>query len=91
MDKKKILFLLFKNNLEISAENAKIKIFNKSLKIDPWFIGKVCLIYNGKVFVERKINKQMVGLRFGELLFTRKFFVFTKKVAKKSPGRRKKK
>lgn len=91
MNKKKILFLLFKNNLGISAEDSKIKIFDKSLKIDPWFIGKVCLVYNGKVFIERKIIKQMVGLRFGELLFTRKFFIFTKKVSKKSPGRRKKK
>ena len=72
MNKKKILFLLFKNNLGISAEDSKIKIFDKSLKIDPWFIGKVCLVYNGKVFIERKIIKQMVGLRFGELLFTRK-------------------
>jgi len=54
------------------------KIYKKNLYIGLDDLGKKFLVYNGKSFYKLIISKEMVGYRFGEFVFTRKFFKFKK-------------
>lgn len=81
-------FILYKHNI-YKSPHSRLLIFNKSLRIDSWFLGKTCLIYNGKNFIEKKINKQLLGFCFGELIFTRGFYIH-KNTANKKKKRGKK-
>ena len=53
-------------------------IYKKNLYITLNDLNKKFLIYNGKSFYKIIISKEMVGYRFGEFVFTRKFFKFKK-------------
>ena len=52
-----------------------IKIDNKNLTILPEYVDHFVNIYNGKTFINIKINEKMIGFKFGE-------FVNTKNIAK---------
>jgi len=54
------------------------KIYKKNLYITLNDLDKKFLIYNGKSFFKLIVSKEMVGYRFGEFIFTRKFFKFKK-------------
>jgi ribosomal protein S19 len=67
----------FRNNfkqklLDISKQNKHshndIKVWDRASSINKLFLGKIVQIYNGKVFVFRRIrSKKMIGGKFGEL------------------------
>ena len=71
-----------------SSFSEKKTIFKDSI-ITSKMVGKVFLIHNGKLFVEKKITKQMVNLKAGELVLTRALFQHERK--KKSSKKKKKK
>jgi len=54
------------------------KIYKKNVYIGLNDLNKKFLVYNGKSFYKLIISKEMVGYRFGEFVFTRKFFKFKK-------------
>jgi len=56
-----------------------IKVWARSSIIFPLFVGKVFSIYNGKKFVNLQISEQMIGLKVGDLVPTRKKSVYKKK------------
>lgn len=56
-----------------------IKIYNKNLTILPEYIDHFVNIYNGKNFVNLKINQKMIGYKFGEFINTRKKHIYKKK------------
>jgi ribosomal protein S19 len=59
--------------------NVKNKnISNNSLILNN-FLRKSFLIYNGKSFNTLLVKREMVGLKIGEFLFTRKIGVLHKK------------
>lgn len=65
----------FKGPVVNSGHNLKKKNlqFLKNNTILPEFVGKIFHIYNGKILKSIKIEEPMVGLKFGQLVFTRKF------------------
>ena len=67
----------FKVNL--IPTNKWIKIDNKNLTILPEYINHFVNIYNGKTFVNLKINEKMIGFKFGEFIYTRKKHIYKKK------------
>lgn len=69
----------FKVNLLIEKKK-RIKINNKNLTIIPEYINYFINIYNGKTFINIKINEKMVGLKFGEFINTRKKHIYKKKI-----------
>jgi small subunit ribosomal protein S19 len=59
-----------------------IKVTRNS-QITPKFLDIFVFIYNGKNFIELKITENMIKHKFGEFSFTRKNFIYKKKVKKK--------
>lgn len=49
-----------------------VRIWSRNSVIFPSFVGLNFEIYNGKKFVPLLIKKNMVGLKFGEFVPTRK-------------------
>ena len=56
-----------------------IKIYNKNVTILPEYVNHFVNIYNGKNFVNLKINQKMIGYKFGEFINTRKKHIYKKK------------
>ena len=71
---------IFLSNLILSKKKKKpIKLFQKNLIILPEYISYIFSIYNGKIFIPLKIQKNMVGYKMGEFISTRKRFFYKKK------------
>jgi small subunit ribosomal protein S19 len=58
--------------IEKTRKKEKIKTHHREMIVVPHMIGKVVAVHNGKEFVEVHIVPEMVGLRFGQLVLTRK-------------------
>ncbi len=56
-----------------------IQIFNKNLTILPEYINYRINVYNGKTFINLKIDEKMIGYKFGEFINTRKKHIYKKK------------
>ncbi len=54
------------------ANNKIIKTHKRDLVIIPKMVGKTIGVYNGKDFIQVKINEEMLGHRLGEFALTRK-------------------
>ena len=57
-----------------------IKIINKNLIILPEYNNHLVSVYNGKIFINLKINDKMIGFKFGEFINTRKKHIYKKKI-----------
>lgn len=68
---------LFKN------KSIKIKSYNRSSVIPEILIGKIILVYNGKIHKNIKINREKIGYKLGEFSFTRVVKEKKKKIFKK--------
>lgn len=64
------------------------KIYKKSNNIPSFFINKEISIHQGNSYLKKKINKWMVGRKFGEFIFTRKPFFFPLKKSKNNKIKR---
>jgi small subunit ribosomal protein S19 len=58
--------------LKLKPAYTIIKIWTKNSTIFPSFLGLNFKIYNGKIFISIVIKKNMIGLKFGEFILTRK-------------------
>lgn len=65
--KKNILRIVLKKKIK-----KEFKTFSRNTIILPKFVNYIVYIYNGKTFIKLKLVEKMVGLKFGELVFTRK-------------------
>lgn len=72
---------LYKNK-KILKKHKKL-IYNRSSVIINPFIGYYVLIYNGKKFKLRLINKWSVGFKFGTLTWNKKIAFYKVKQLKK--------
>lgn len=63
----------------LSPEHEKKPTWSRRSTIYPASIGLKLKIYNGKDMVTRKIKPEMVGLKLGEFVQTRRTFVPKKK------------
>lgn len=64
------------NLLQVANEKKKIhglKIFSRSSTILESFVGYDVQIHNGKSFKKIRVNLNMVGHKFGEFAWTRKY------------------
>src|SRR3989338_1256496 len=50
-----------------------IKTWSRASEIAPEMVGHTFGVHNGKIFVEVRVNEEMVGHRLGEFSPTRKF------------------
>lgn len=66
------------------TRNFNKKIYKKNSTIPSCLINKDVKIYKGNSYVFKKINRLMVGYKYGEFVFTRKPFFFPVKKAKKN-------
>lgn len=58
-------------------------IYTRSSTVPKIFINLLVNIYSGKKWHERKINKWMVGFKFGEFTWNRKLALYKAKQLKK--------
>jgi len=77
---------VFLSNLE-SGSN-KLKTHCRDMIVLPNMVDKKISIYSGKEFVEVKIVPDMIGMRFGELVPTRKIAAHTTMGGKKTVVRK---
>ncbi len=63
----------------LSPEHEKKPTWSRRSTIYPASIGLKLKIYNGKDMITRKIKPEMVGLKLGEFVPTRRTFVPKKK------------
>lgn len=54
-------------------DKAVIKTWSRASEISPEMVGYTFGVHNGKIFIEVKVNEEMVGHRLGEFSPTRKF------------------
>lgn len=59
-------------NEKIQKFDKKIKIIKRNFIISSDFLNKKVSVYNGKVFVNIFIDKNKIGYKFGEFVYTRK-------------------
>ena len=59
-----------------------IKTWSRSCEISPEMVGYTFAVHNGKIFIEVRINEDMVGHRLGEFSPTRKFIKHGGKIQK---------
>jgi len=57
-------------------------ILSKNSMIFPIFVGHTFLVYNGKIFLQLRVTKEMIGHKFGEFVFTKKKPIFKSKKKK---------
>lgn len=67
-------FILKQVKLNIkNKKNYKIiRIFSRNSVIFPSFVGLQFEVYNGYKFINFEVKESMIGLKFGEFVFTRK-------------------
>lgn len=65
--------------LNILTNKKYTKIYNKNLLILPEYVNYSFSIYNGMRFIFLKIQKNMVGYKFGEFIYTKKKHIYKKK------------
>ena len=70
--KKKLLAKLEKKD--------KVKTHDREMIIFPTMVGKVISVHNGKEFVDVHVEADMIGMRLGQLVLTRK------RLAHSNPG-----
>lgn len=74
------IFLINENNLHKTKE----KIIRDRSSTIPWnFIGVKVKIYNGRFYKKKKINKWMIGFKFGEFTWNKKLAIYKAKQLKK--------
>lgn len=90
-------FFFYENNLwkfffKKTYGNQKIefskKIYKKYSNIPHFLVNKDVNIHQGNSFLKKKINKWMIGHKFGKFIFTRKPFFFPIKKNKNNKIRR---
>jgi small subunit ribosomal protein S19 len=64
----------FKNQKKNNYKNLVLR----NSKIMPNFVGKIVYVNNGRLNLKIVILEEMVGFKFGEFIFTRKEFFFSK-------------
>jgi ribosomal protein S19 len=81
MSRSKYKGFFFKVHLleENKNKNKPIQIDNKNLTILAEYVDSFFQIYNGKRFINLKINEKMIGFKFGEFINTRQKHIFKKK------------
>jgi len=72
-------FLSINFSLNKTETDKKSLILNRNSLILPKFIGKFCLIHNGKKYIRIKVTDEMIGFKFGEFVPTRTKFSYKKK------------
>lgn len=70
--------------------NSIHKIYDNDRKIIPSMRDRSFLLYDGKNFSEKKITKQMLGFRLGELIKTRATFIHENKQNRKRQNKKNK-
>lgn len=66
------------------------KIYDNDRKITASMRDRSFLLYDGKKFSEKKITKQMLGFRLGELIKTRATFIHENKQNRKRQNKKNK-
>jgi ribosomal protein S19 len=73
------------NRSKVIADKKKIfTVFSRNAVIIPEFINFKFNVHNGRDFKLLKVSKSMVGYKFGEFVFTKKFgnSIHKKKITK---------
>lgn len=71
-------FLSIDSSLNKTVTKKKSFVLDRNSLILPKFIGKFCLIHNGKKYVRIKVTDEMVGFKVGEFVPTRTKFSYKK-------------
>ena len=74
---------ILKKIQNLKANDAKvIKVWDRSCTVTPEMVGFTFGIHNGRKHVPVTMTENMVGHKFGEFAFTRKFVSHGGKIAK---------
>ncbi len=57
---------------EIKIKKTKTKVWSRRSVILPYYLNRIFLVYNGKVFIPLTISEEMIGHKFGEFSTTRR-------------------
>ncbi|MBD3209310.1 ribosomal protein S19 family protein [Candidatus Woesearchaeota archaeon] len=57
---------------EKTQERDNVKTHHREMIVFPHMVGKVIKVHNGKEFIDVHIIPEMVGMRLGQLVLTRK-------------------
>lgn len=60
-------------------KNKRLKTHYKNITILPEYVNNFVQVYNGKTFINLKINSKMIGFKLGEFINTRKKHIYKKK------------
>lgn len=58
-------------------------VYSNSVNVPKIFINTKILVYNGRYWNKKFINRYMVGFKVGEFIWTRKIAIFKNKQKKK--------
>ena len=76
----RLMFLAQKSDVYLVGDK---KIKNRSSTVPVTLIRRDTMIYTGKRWTFRKINRWMIGFKFGEFTWNRKYALFKAKQKKK--------
>lgn len=68
----------------INSNDYKGQTYSRNTTITPSFVDINVNLYNGKIFTNIQITKEMVGHKLGEFMNPRKKFTYKKKHGSKS-------
>ncbi len=74
------IFLIKDNELHKKKE---IFLYDRCSAISPLFVGMKVNIYTGNKFINKNINRWMVGFKYGEFTWNRKIALYKAKQLKK--------
>ncbi len=57
---------------EIKIKKTKTKVWSRRSVILPYYLNRIFLVYNGKVFIPLTISEEMIGHKFGVFVTTRR-------------------
>lgn len=80
------MFLIYKSSVYLTVEKT---VWNRSSTIPVTYRGQTAVIYNGKNFTKKRINRWLVGYKFGEFTWNRKYALYKAKAKKKNKGKKK--
>jgi ribosomal protein S19 len=69
-------------NFKVNKEVNGLQAISRNSVIIPQFVGKLFAVSNGTTYHKVKVTYDMLGHKFGEFSFTRKSFIYKKKLKK---------
>lgn len=71
-----------KTIFNLNKDTSGIRIMSRNSDVIPLLVGKTVAVPNGAHYNKVKVTEDMIGQKFGAFSFTRKAFLYKKKLKK---------